>query len=95
MGESADALQTVRVTGHDAPANAMLFADLRNWARFIESPNLDRGLFLLGQMPGKYQRLAFRPTQLQIPEDKNDALAFHKRVMLHEISCNFSRTQVF
>ena len=95
MGNRADALQTARVTWNDAPADAMLFADLSNWARFIEPPNLDRGLFLADQMPGKNQRLAFRPTQLQIAEDENDALAFHKRVMLHEISCNFSRTQVF
>jgi hypothetical protein len=56
-------------------------------------------------MPRKRQRLAFRPAELEISEDKNDPLAFHRSVILdrihlicqdgQKISCNFSRTRVF
>jgi len=36
-------------------------------------------------MPRQHQRLTLRPAELEIPEHKNDPLAFHATVILDRI----------
>ena len=73
--DALNALKTLRIHRLDAPANPVFFANIRDWPRLVESPHLDRSL--LGQVPREYQRLALRPTKLEVPEDKNDATTVH------------------
>ena len=54
----------------------MLFANVGDWARLVESPNLDRSLLVVDEMSRKYQSLAFCSTKLEISQHKNDATTF-------------------
>src|SRR5690242_11164786 len=62
----------------------MLFANVDHWTSAIESPNLDVRLLVFDEMSREYERLTFRPAELEIPQQKNNTPAFHNRIFSHE-----------
>jgi hypothetical protein len=62
---------------NDAPPKTMLFADVSNWTRAVESPNLDVSQLVFAQVSCEYERLTFRAAEFKIPEHENNSTAFH------------------
>ena len=51
----------------------MLRADVGNRTSTIESPNFNVSVLGFGQVSREYERLTFRPAELQISQHKNNA----------------------
>jgi hypothetical protein len=57
-----------------------LFADLRNWTRFVESPNFNLCLFAFNQVFGEDKRLSLGAAKFQVEQHEKNPTTFESRI---------------